>query len=138
MRWYLQALTNYAVFSGRARRKEYWYFFLFYILILNVSTAIIAGVVIIANGAGSFSEKDLGIGLLTGVGLFYLLYLLSMLIPALTVAVRRMHDTDHSGWWVLCPIANVVFLFLNGTQGDNRFGPDPKATAASTVLAEPP
>ena len=46
--------------------------------------------------------------------------------PALAVSIRRMHDQDRSGWWILCPIANIIFLFIDGTPGPNRFGPDPK------------
>jgi uncharacterized membrane protein YhaH (DUF805 family) len=41
-----------------------------------------------------------------------------------------MHDTDHSGWWLLLPIVNLIFAVMEGTKGDNRFGPDPKAAAA--------
>lgn len=117
MRWYLQALRNYAVFSGRARRKEYWYFFSFNLIFSTV----IGGI------AGFLEAPAIGI-----------IYNLAVVIPSLGVGIRRMHDTDRSGWWVLLPIVNFVFWATAGTQGDNRFGPDPKATAASTVLAETP
>ncbi|CAB3759096.1 hypothetical protein GQ57_20245 [Burkholderia sp. MSh2] len=55
------------------------------------------------------------------------LYNLALLIPSVAVGVRRMHDTDHSGWWLLCPVVNLVYLFIPGTVGENRFGDDPKA-----------
>ena len=114
MNWYIQALKKYAVFSGRARRKEYWMFFLFNILIA-VALGFVEGILGIA------AESDESI--LAGI------YQLAILIPSIAVGVRRMHDTDHSGWWLLLPIVNLVFAVTDGTRGDNRFGPDPKATA---------
>jgi hypothetical protein len=60
------------------------------------------------------------------LGIFWL----GTIIPAIAVAVRRMHDQDRSGWWILCPIANIIFLFIDGTPGTNRFGPDPKGRGA--------
>ena len=60
-------------------------------------------------------------------GILGTLYTLALLIPGIAVGVRRMHDTDHSGWWLLLPIVNLVFLVLDSQQGENRFGPNPKA-----------
>ena len=114
MSWYLAVLKKYAVFSGRARRKEYWMFFLFN-LIIAFGLGIIEGVLGIA------AESDQSI--LTTI------YQLAILIPSIAVGVRRMHDTDHSGWWLLLPIVNLVFACTEGTRGDNRFGADPKAGA---------
>lgn len=114
MNWYIQVLKKYAVFSGRARRKEYWMFFLFYVLI-----AIALGIV----------EGILGIAPESDDSVLVTIYQLATLIPTIAVGVRRMHDSDHSGWWVLVPIVNLVFALIEGTRGDNRFGPDPKATA---------
>ncbi len=54
-------------------------------------------------------------------------YQLAVPIPSIAVGFRRMHDIDHSGWWLLVPIVNLVFAVSEGTQGYNRFGPDPKA-----------
>ena len=110
MNWYLEVLKKYAVFSGRARRKEYWMFFLF-----NLIIAFVLG----------FVE-----GLAGGPGVLGNLYALAVLIPGIAVGVRRMHDTDHSGWWLLLPIVNLVFLVQDSQQGDNRFGSNPKATKA--------
>ncbi|MCJ7520058.1 MAG: DUF805 domain-containing protein, partial [Anaerolineaceae bacterium] len=53
-------------------------------------------------------------------------------IPLMAVGVRRMHDTDHSGWWILVPIVNIVFALIEGTKGDNKYGPDPKAIPQTT------
>lgn len=108
MNWYLEVLKKYAVFQGRARRKEYWMFFLF-----NVIIAFVVGFV-----AGMLKIKVLGT-----------LYLLAVLVPGIAVGVRRMHDTDHSGWWLFFPIVNLVFACTDGTPGPNKYGPSPKLDA---------
>ena len=114
MNWYFQVLKKYAVFSGRARLNEYWMFCLFNILIA------------VALG---FVEGILGIAPESNESILVTIYQLVILLPAIAVGVRRMHDTDHSGWWLLLPIVNLVFAVTEVTRGDNRFGPDPKATA---------
>ena len=101
MNWYIEVLKKYAVFSGRARRKEYWYFVLFSTLIAIV-LAIIDGV------TGSLSAEA-GIGLLSGI------YALGVLIPSIAVGVRRLHDTNRSGWWLLIaliPIIGAIVLLV--------------------------
>jgi uncharacterized membrane protein YhaH (DUF805 family) len=106
MNWYLEVLKKYTVFTGRARRQEYWMFFLF-----NIIIAFVLGF----------------IGGLVGVhAILSNIYSLAVLIPSIAVGIRRMHDTDHSGWWLLVPIVNLVFAIMEGTRGDNRFGLDPK------------
>jgi len=120
MKWFLEALTKkYATFEGRARRAEYWYFMLFYALAV-IALAIVDGI------AGTFSDD-------AGVGLFSGLFLLATILPSLAVTVRRLHDTDRSGWWVLINLipfigALVLFVFavLDSQPGANRFGPNPK------------
>ncbi len=109
MNWYLKALKNYAGFSGRARRKEYWMFFLFNIIIMY-GLIILAGV--------------LEIGFLATLGS---IYALATLIPSIAVAVRRMHDVDKDWWYMLIPIYNIILAFTEGTKGDNQYGSDPKA-----------
>lgn len=120
MDWFLLAYRRYAVFQGRARRTEYWMFFLMY-LVVFLFLAAMDGLL------GRWDEKA-GIGLLSG------LFALGSLLPGLGLAVRRLHDTDRSGWWVLVGCIPLVgFLVLmyfaarRGTPGDNRFGPDPLA-----------
>ncbi|PHM74866.1 DUF805 domain-containing protein [Xenorhabdus kozodoii] len=114
MNWYLRVLKNYAEFSGRARRKEYWMFYLF---------NMIAFLIMIVLGTA--------INDMAGIALF-IVYVLVTFIPKLAVTVRRLHDTNHSGWWILLllvPIANIFFFvltLLEGTQGDNQYGSDPK------------
>lgn len=118
MSWYLGVLKKYAVFEGRARRKEYWMFYLFTVIIMYVLFLI---------------EEVLGIAPKSGAGgALSTIYELAVLIPTIAVGVRRMHDTDHSGWWLLFPIVNLVFAASEGTRGDNRFGPDPKAVPQTT------
>lgn len=119
MNWYLEVLRKYAVFDGRARRKEYWYFFL-------INTVISIFLAFIDSFTGTVSE-DVGIGLLDG------LYALAVLIPGTAVTVRRLHDTDRSGWWILIGlipviggIALLVFMVLDSTPGDNQYGPNPR------------
>lgn len=133
MSWYLTVLKKYAVFTGRARRSEYWYFFLFNLLAIVV----LAGV---DSATGLFSAQA-RIGLLSG------LYSLAILIPGLAVSVRRLHDTDRSGWWLLLALAPLlgaivllVFCAQDGQAGQNRYGPDPKARpgAASVISTLPP
>lgn len=113
MNWYLKVLKQYAVFSGRARRKEYWMFFLFNFLIS------------IALG---FMEGLLGIARNNDQSVLSNIYSLAVLIPSIGVGIRRMHDTNRSGWWLLLPIVNLIFLAQDGQPGENRFGSDPKAT----------
>ena len=119
MSWFIMALKKYATFSGRARRKEYWFFVLFYVLISIVAT-------VIDSMTGSFDPT-------MGMGMLGLLVALALLIPSLAVAVRRLHDTDRSGWWVLlCLIPLIggiwllVLLCLDSTPGENQYGPNPK------------
>src|SRR5690554_2296031 len=116
MIWYITVLKKYAVFSGRARRSEYWYFFLF-----NMIIAFVLGFI---DGFAGLGDPEAGIGILGSI------YSLAVLIPSIAVGVRRLHDTDRSGWWLLIglipligAIVLIVFFVLDGSQGDNGFGP---------------
>jgi len=93
MNWYLKVLKQYADFSGRARRKEYWMFVLF-----NMIFAIVAMIL------------DFVLGIAIGYSPLYVLYALAMLIPGLAVAVRRLHDVGKSGWMTL-----IAFIPLIGS-----------------------
>lgn len=119
MNWYLKVLKNYALFSGRARRTEYWMFVLF-----NMIFAIAA--MILDNVLGIAIEG-------VGYGPIYGLYILGVLIPGLAVSVRRLHDVGKSGWFMLIAIVPIVgaiwLLVLACTEGDtgvNNYGPNPK------------
>ena len=114
MSWYLAVLKKYAEFSGRARRTEYWMFFLF-------ST--------IASMVLAFVDGVLGTG-----GVLGILYLLAVAVPSLAVSIRRLHDTGRSGWWLLVGLVPIVggivllvFAVQDGNAGDNAYGPNPKA-----------
>ena len=120
MEWYLGVLKKYAVFTGRARRKEYWFFVLF-----NLIATIVLSMI---DGMLGMYDAAAGIGVLSGI------YGLGVLIPSIAVGIRRLHDTDRSGWWLLLAfipligaIVLLVFMVLDSTPGDNRFGPNPKA-----------
>ncbi len=123
MDWYLEALKKYAVFEGRSRRKEYWFFSLFNAIF---SVVLVIADLLFGTSGGAFSP-----GLLSG------LYALGVFLPALAVLVRRLHDTNRSGWWVLIsflPLIGVlVLLFFSlqeGQPGENQYGISPKAHAA--------
>jgi uncharacterized membrane protein YhaH (DUF805 family) len=124
--WYLEALKKYAVFHGRSRRAEYWYFVLFNLIV----AVVLAG---IDTLLGTFSSAQ-NIGLLSGI------YSLAVIIPTLAVTFRRLHDIDRSGWWILInlvPLIGTIVLFvfalMDGTPGDNRYGPNPKGATARVV-----
>lgn len=119
MKWYIAVLKKYAVFNGRAHRKEYWMFFLF-----NLIFAFALG----------FIEGFIGIASQVNYSVLSTLYGLAVLIPGIAVAVRRLHDTDRSGFWLfigLIPLVGTIILlvfFVTDSQaGDNKYGPDPKA-----------
>ncbi len=113
MSWYLQVLKKYAVFSGRARRMEYWYFMLFNIII-----------------AGALSWID---NLIWTYGMLSGLYSLAVLLPEIGVGVRRLHDTGRSGWWLLIglipligTIILIIYMVSDSQAGTNQYGPSPK------------
>jgi uncharacterized membrane protein YhaH (DUF805 family) len=120
MQWYTDVIKKYAEFSGRARRKEFWMFALF-----NVIISIILSIIdnIIGTTFGSANQ-----GVLSSI------YSLAVLLPSIGVGIRRMHDTNRSGWWILITlvpcigwIIYIVFAAQEGVAGDNQYGPDPKA-----------
>ncbi|EMH1103783.1 DUF805 domain-containing protein [Proteus mirabilis] len=127
MNWYLEVIkNNYANFSGRARRKEYWMF----IVVNTIILAVLYGIM--------FSSIDSYTGEMSGTGFSALIiigiYSLATIIPNIAVTVRRFHDQDRSGWMVLLSFIPFVgglilfiFMCLDGTRGENRFGLDPKA-----------
>jgi uncharacterized membrane protein YhaH (DUF805 family) len=119
MHWYLDVLKKYVAFDGRARRKEFWMFFL-------ISTIISIVLSIIDRAAGlDFSNGT--------NGWLQTIYGLAVLLPTLSVGARRLHDTNRTAWWLLLYltcigiIVLIVFWAMEGTPGDNRYGPDPKA-----------
>lgn len=177
MEWMLMPLKRYADFSGRSRRMEFWMWQLF-------KFAVVFGVMIlmmILGGAAMMGAANGDPGAMMAAGgvvmilyLLLLLFGLAIIIPDIAVSVRRLHDTDRSGWWILAPVAPyilvfiaaalavsspdmagvagiigfvallatiglaimlIVFYFMEGTKGPNRFGPDPKGANTGEVFA---
>jgi uncharacterized membrane protein YhaH (DUF805 family) len=109
--YYIAAMKKYATFQGRSRRSEYWYMYL---------------VVILANFIGGFIDGALSLSGATGAGPIGGIISLIHILPTIAAGVRRMHDINKSGWWLLVPIYNIFLLATNGDVGTNRFGEDPK------------
>ena len=189
MEWMLMPLKRYADFSGRSRRMEFWMWQVFKFLVGCVFMVIMF-VIFGAAFAGMSSSKDpsqmvAAAGGVLVVWMIYMIFGLAIIIPDFAVAVRRLHDTNRSGWWILAPIGTyfvgviaavimasagvgmgpdtqagtgmlatggivwlvaflitlvlllviLVFMFLDGTPGPNKYGPDPKGRDASQVFA---
>jgi len=119
MDWYMKVIRNYTGFAGRARRKEFWMFSLF-----NLIFAIVAMIL----------DRMLGLTIHPmPYGAIYIIYGLAVLVPALAVAVRRLHDVGKSGWFLLIaliPLVGAIWLLVlditDGNRGPNEYGPDPK------------
>ncbi len=117
-------LSKYVDFSGRAARSEYWFFTLFTILV-SLATSLVDNVVLS------------GMPILNGIAT------LALLLPGIAVSVRRLHDTDRSGWWMLLifiPLVGAIVLIVwfatRGTIGQNRFGADPLPAQPSLTHAQ--
>lgn len=134
MQWFIDVITKrYAQFSGRARRKEFWMYVLFYLI-----GSIIVGII----------DRILGLDFENGGfrsgGWLSSIYGLALLVPTIAVSVRRMHDKDRSGWWVLIwliPCVGWIWFIIwqaqEGTIGDNQYGPDPKAAERGQGFGQP-
>jgi uncharacterized membrane protein YhaH (DUF805 family) len=129
MEWMLMPLKKYADFSGRSRRKEYWMFYLFSILC-------VFGIIALLAVVGSVSETLSGL-----LGFVAIIFYIGLLIPSIAVGVRRLHDTDKSGWMMLIGlipfggIVLLVFFCMEGTRGPNQYGPDPKDENSGDIFA---
>ena len=117
MKWYIEVMRKYAVFSGRAQRQEYWMFVLF-----NVIIVLFLGII------DEMADSDFESSRST----LTTLYVLATLIPFLAVGVRRLHDTGRSGWWLLIsliPIIGTIVLLIFAVRDsqptDNKYGPNP-------------
>jgi uncharacterized membrane protein YhaH (DUF805 family) len=126
MNYYLTVLKKYAVFNGRARRSEYWWF-----ILINFIAVLVLGF------ASSLLSLEVGASdTSAGFPILALVYDLAVLIPSIAVGVRRLHDTGRSGWWLLIAlipfigaIVLIVFFVLDSTPGPNKYGPNPKEAA---------
>jgi len=189
MEWMLMPLKRYAEFSGRSRRMEFWMWQVFKFLVgigFLILASVIFGLAFASIGESRDPTQLLAVGgSVLLLYLIYLIFMLAILIPDIAVGVRRLHDTNRSGWWILAPlgcyliglllvgvtvgvgasmggadqastgllaaggivglitslatlgllITLIVFWFLDGTPGANRYGPDPKGRDASQIFA---
>lgn len=175
MEWMLMPLKRYADFSGRSRRMEFWMWQVFQILVyvgVMVLMMLLGGGMALTGGDPT-AMAAAGGGVMI-IGVLYLIYILAVFVPSLAVSVRRLHDTNRSGWWILAPLAPyvliiagggmamsspdspgaggalaligmagvailglvlLIFYFLEGTNGPNRYGPDPKGRGSEEVFA---
>jgi len=113
MNYFKKALNLYAVFEGRSTRPEFWYF----VLVSCIIQIIL-----------SIFDSMFGLKYTDDQGMLETIYSLAVLVPSLAVSVRRMHDINKSGWFILIPIYNIILACRAGTPGDNRFGASPQAT----------
>ncbi len=150
MEWMILPYKRYADFTGRSRRMEYWMFSLFsFILSIVLVMLMFAGGIGMETLAGSTAPpQELGAVFYLGAGLLAI-FGLGSLVPAIAVTVRRFHDRDMSGWWVLgfvvlgmiplvgfiASLAQLVLMALPGTKGANRFGEDPLDPNSADVFS---
>lgn len=179
MEWMLMPLKRYADFSGRSRRMEFWMWQLFKFAVVfgvMILMMILGGAAIMGASNGDPGAMMAAGGIVMILYLLLLLFGLAIIIPDIAVAVRRLHDTNRTGWWILAPVAPyliavvsmvgggvsgsqngmaaggligivamlvalglaitlLVFYFMEGTKGPNRYGPDPKGANTGEVFA---
>ncbi|MFZ3005698.1 MAG: DUF805 domain-containing protein [Phenylobacterium sp.] len=130
----LQPLRKYTDFTGRARRSEYWLFALF-VGLVQMATGILSWFVGGDLGDDAFATPASGV-----IALLYFGFFLYTFIPSLAVSFRRLHDSGRTAWWLLLGLIPIlghlvllIFMILDGTPGENRYGPNPKAAAAPDV-----
>jgi uncharacterized membrane protein YhaH (DUF805 family) len=133
MNWMLLPYRRYAEFTGRSRRREYWMFVLFCVLVFAVLNALFGTNEVIRTSTDFGTGFSYGSRLTGGGGVIGGLFALASFIPALAVSVRRLHDQDRTGWLLLLVFlpffggfALFVLMCLEGTRGPNRYGFDPK------------
>ena len=123
MKYFIEPIKNYAAFTGRATRQQYWMFTLIYIL-FYIAT------IILDVALGLFDEE-------TGYGLFSMVYTIGLLLPYLALLARRLHDIGRSAWWILLivipligPIVILIFTVIGSQQEENKWGPNPHTETA--------
>ena len=139
MDWMLKPLRQYADFAGRARRKEFWSFFLFVWVVMLVLMYLDAVLGLGGSATGYRTGNSIGFNLRGG--LLSAVFGLAMFVPGVAVSIRRLHDVGKSGWFllfVLIPLfgwAYLLYLYVQpGTDGPNQHGPDPKAAETGKVF----
>lgn len=117
MNYFIDVVKKYAVFSGRARRSEYWFFILFYTIF---------------NLVLSYIDAIAGLMIVEGLGILSTILGLGLLLPTIGVTIRRLHDSGKSGWWFLFMmipllgwVVGLIFMVLGSSEGENKYGPNP-------------
>ena len=132
MEWALLPYQRYAEFEGRSRRMEYWSYSLF---VMIVALILIVPVLIMSDGGRNLGEGPSGFFFIP-----FILWIIANIVPGIAVSVRRWHDLDQSGWFYLlfavlgaipfigaiAGLVNLVWFFMQGTVGENKYGQDPK------------
>ncbi len=117
MNHFIDAFKKYAVFDGRTSRKGYWMFILFHIIALIIL---------------SILDSIFKLELRDGRGILQFAYSLVVVIPSIAIGVRRLHDSERNGWWVILPIVNLIMFMLKGSTGPNKYGPVPSDPNVTT------
>ena len=136
-----QPLRKYADFTGRARRMELW---LFWLLLIGIQIVFSILIGLVAGPTAGVADPTDPFAVLNGpakalYGVFFLM-MLALLIPSLAVSIRRLHDTNRTGWWLLLglipflgALVLLIFYLLDGTPGPNKYGPDPKGRVSAAA-----
>lgn len=153
MNWMIMPFKRYADFKGRSRRMEFWMFALLntivWLVLAMIQMGSTSGFAELAADEQSNPFAIYGLLFSGTFGILLALWALATIIPSIAVTVRRLHDRDMSGWWYLgvfvgslIPLINIlvsigflILMFLPGTPGPNRFGPDPKDPTNAEVFA---
>ena len=137
-----QPLRKYADFTGRARRMEFW---LFWLLLIGIQIVFSILIGMVAGPTAAAADPTDPLAMLNGpakalYGLFFLV-MLGLLVPSLAVAMRRLHDTNRTGWWLLIglipflgALVLIIFYLLDGTPGPNKYGADPKGRVSAAPV----
>ncbi|MFY9243120.1 MAG: DUF805 domain-containing protein [Polaribacter sp.] len=138
MNWYLKVLKEYVTFTGRARRKEFWMFTLFHLIIVSILVSLI-----VLSSDGFFSARYSSEPQAPSIFLIILLvlYILGTFLPGLAVTVRRLHDTNKSGWWYLISFVPyigsfiiLIFTCMDSYPRQNQWGENPKGIGNNSLI----
>jgi len=149
MEWMILPFKRYAEFSGRSRRLEFWMFSVMNIIAVAIWTSLLFTVGMAVGAPGAGANPMAFFTVFGGYFLVLLIWFVIVIVPSAAVTVRRLHDRDMSGWWYLgylvasfipllnfiAMIAFLVIMFLDGTPGPNRYGPDPKGRGVVDVFS---
>ena len=136
MKYMFLPYVRFMDFSGRSRPMEYWLYILFYCV--QLAAAMFIDVQFLGTDYTSyfdFGDGGFSAGFNMNLGIASIVVLVINLLPSIALSVRRAHDSDKSGWWILMPIYNFILMCMSGTRGPNRFGPDPLEEGRSRIFS---